>query len=78
MQFISLVLPYVQLALAALLVAGVLLQVRGAGLGGAFGAGDGFGFNTRRGAEKYLFIGTIVIAVLFAAAALLTYIFVKN
>lgn len=78
MQVVSLVLPYVQLALAALLVTGVLLQVRGAGLGGAFGAGDGFGFNTRRGAEKYLFIVTIVIGALFAIAALLTYIIVKN
>ncbi len=70
MQSIALVLPYIQVALAVLLSLGIILQQRGAGLGGAFSAGDGFGFNTRRGPEKILFIGTIVIGILFIGSAL--------
>ena len=65
------VLPYVQIVLSIALVACILLQRTGASLGGAFGA-DNFssGFHTRRGLEKTLFYATIVLAVLFAASAL--------
>lgn len=64
------ILPYIQVVLSVLLVVCVLLQQTGAGLGGAFG-GDNFsaGYHTRRGAEKYLFYATIVIAVLFGVSA---------
>lgn len=64
-------LPYVQIFLAVLLIAGVLLQQRGSSLGGAFGGGSDSGtvYYTRRGAEKVLFQATIVIAFLFALAA---------
>lgn len=74
MQIVTLTLPYIQVVLAVLLVGGILLQQRGAGLGGAFGGGDGFGFNTRRGPEKVLFYGTIIIALLFVISALLALI----
>jgi protein translocase SecG subunit len=59
--------PYIQIILSVLLIGGILLQQSEAGLGGAFGAGDGFssGHHTKRGAEKTIFIGTIVIAILF-------------
>lgn len=65
------VLPYVQIVLAVLIMASVLLQRTGASLGGAFGA-DNFssGFHTRRGLEKTLFNATIVLGILFALAAL--------
>ena len=64
-------LPYIQIALSLLLIAGIVLQQRGAGLGGAFG-GDNFAstFYKRRGAEKFLFNATIVIALLFVASAI--------
>ena len=74
MQLVTLVLPYAQIVLAVSLVTGILLQQRGAGLGGAFGAGDGFGFNTRRGAEKIIFNATILIAILFVISTLLALI----
>lgn len=63
--------PYIQIILSVLLMAGVLLQRSEAGLGGAFGGGDSFssGHHTKRGAEKTIFIGTIVIAILFAATS---------
>ena len=67
------VLPYVQIVLAILLVASILLQQRGSSLGGAFG-GDNFSatFNKRRGAELFIFKATIVLAVLFVLSALIT------
>lgn len=70
METLSAALPYIQLVLSALLMGGIVLQQRGAGLGGAFG-GDNFSstFYKRRGAEKFLFQATIVIALLFAASA---------
>ena len=65
------ILPYVQIALSALLIIAILLQRTGASLGGAFGA-DNFssGFHTRRGLEKTLFFATIILGILFAISAL--------
>lgn len=72
MDSLQAVLPYVQLALAALLIVAVILQRTGASLGGAFGA-DNFssGFHTRRGLERTLFFATIVLGILFALSALI-------
>ena len=66
-------LPYIQIVLSVLLVAAILVQRTGAQVGGAFGGGDNFSsaFHTRRGFEKGLFIATIIIALLFAASALI-------
>lgn len=74
MQTLSVVLPYVQIVLAVVLVVVILLQQRGANSGGALGGGDGFGFNTRRGAEKIIFYISIVVAILFVASAILSLI----
>jgi len=75
MQLVASILPFVQIVLAVLLVAGVLLQQTASGLGGAFG-GDNFsaGFHTRRGSEKFLFRATIVVAVLFVLSAFIALI----
>ncbi len=64
------ILPYVQIVLSVLLIVAILLQQTGAALGGAFG-GDNFsaGYHTRRGLERTLFWGTIVIAILFALSS---------
>ena len=71
METLLAALPYIQIALSLLLIVGIVLQNRGASLGGAFG-GDNFAstFYKRRGAEKFLFNATIVIAILFVAAAI--------
>jgi protein translocase SecG subunit len=63
-------LPYAEIILSILLVVGIVLQQRGATLGGAFG-GDNFAstFYKRRGAEKFLFNATIGVAVLLVLAA---------
>jgi preprotein translocase subunit SecG len=59
-----------QMILAAALVASILLQQRGTGLGGAFG-GEVTAYRSRRGIERTLFRLTIVLAVLFVVFSLL-------
>lgn len=53
-----------QIILAIVLVAAVLLQVRGGGLGGIFGTQTGM-YRTKRGIERTLFRLTIVLIVIF-------------
>ena len=57
------------------LILGIVLQQRGANLGGAFG-GDNFAstFYKRRGAEKFLFNATSVVAILFVISAVLGFL----
>jgi preprotein translocase subunit SecG len=56
------------------LIASVILQSKGAGLGGLTGADTGGIFTARRGIEKVLFRVTIGLSVLFFALAILTVI----
>jgi protein translocase SecG subunit len=77
MTIIAKVLPYLQIILSIILIAAILLQQSGAGAGGVFGGGDGGGlYNTRRGFEKFLFILTIVVSIIFVVLSFIT-IFVK-
>ena len=75
METLKALLPYAQIILSLLLIIGIVLQNRGASLGGAFG-GDNFAstFYKRRGAEKFLFQATLVIAVLFVVSAALGFL----
>ena len=59
-----------QMILAIALIAAVLLQQRGTGLGGAFG-GEVTAYRSRRGIERTLFRLTVVLAVLFVVFSLL-------
>jgi preprotein translocase subunit SecG len=63
-------LALVQSILAVALTVAILLQQRGAGVGGAFG-GEITAYRSRRGIERTLFRLTIVLAVLFVAFSLL-------
>ena len=56
--------------LAVALIASILLQQRGTGLGGAFG-GEVTAYRSRRGIERTLFRLTILLAVLFVIFSLL-------
>ncbi len=61
-------LQIIQIASSLVLVALVLLQKASADTGSTLG-GDGSSFlQTRRGAERFLFILTIVVAVVFVGA----------
>lgn len=54
----------------------ILMQHRGTGLGGAFG-GEGNVYRSRRGAEKFLFYATIILAVAFVALAVVNILIQK-
>jgi preprotein translocase subunit SecG len=56
------------------LIASVILQSKGAGLGGLTGADTGGIFTARRGIEKVLFRITIILSVIFFLLAIATYI----
>lgn len=58
-----------QIIIAILLMIAILMQNRGAGLGGIFG-GSGGVYLTKRGLEKKLFIATIVLATIFILLSL--------
>lgn len=58
-----------QLVISILLIVAILLQNRGAGLGGIFG-GEGNVYRTKRGAEKIIFTATIVLAIAFFGLAI--------
>lgn len=68
MEIIIKILPWLQIGLSVLLIGIILLQQSEAGIGGSLGGGQ---IRTKRGLEKFLFIATIVIAILFAATSLL-------
>lgn len=61
---------YLNIALiiiSVLLILSVILQSKGAGLGGLTGADTGSIFTARRGIERTLFWVTIVLSVIFFA-----------
>ncbi len=55
---------------AVSLIVSVILQSKGAGLGGLTGADTGSVFTARRGIERTLFWVTIILSVLFFALAI--------
>lgn len=63
------ILTIIQVAVSVMLIAAILLQQQGVGLGATFG-GDGGSFRTKRGLEKGLFYATIVLATLFLGIGL--------
>jgi len=72
MTIIATMLPYIQIILSIILIVAILFQQSSAGVGGALGGGDGGGlYHTRRGFEKFLFVTTIVVGILFAISAFL-------
>jgi len=54
------------------LIASVIIQSKGAGLGGLTGADSGGVFSARRGIEKTLFKATIGLSITFFVLAILT------
>jgi len=56
----------VQIIVSVLLIIFILLQQRGTALGSAFGGGREF-YATRRGLQKKIFWGSIILATLFIA-----------
>ena len=66
---------YFQIALiitSLALIASIVLQNKGVGLGGLTGQDAGSVFSARRGMEKTLFWITIVLAIVFVALVIVT------
>ena len=69
---------YLNIALiiiSVLLILSVILQSKGAGLGGLSGADTGSVYTARRGVERTLFRLTIVLSVIFFALVLTLVLF---
>jgi preprotein translocase subunit SecG len=63
----------IQIILSVAVILFILLQVRGAGLGSAFGGSSaGSVFKTRRGVERLIFNLTITFVVLFSIISVLS------
>jgi len=58
------------IAVSLTLILSVILQSKGAGLGGLTGSDMGGVFSSRRGVEKTLFKATIVLSVMFFLLAI--------
>lgn len=63
----------VQIIISVLLVVAILLQQRGTGLSSTFG-GDSGVYQTKRGFEKVLFFGTIILSTLFLVISFVSFI----
>jgi preprotein translocase subunit SecG len=63
------VIQILQIIVSVLMIGAILMQNRGAGLGGIFGGG-GDVYRTKRGAEKLFFTATIVLIIIFAGLAI--------
>jgi preprotein translocase subunit SecG len=61
-----------QMLVSIALIASILMQSRGAGLGAAFG-GDSSVFRSRRGIEKRLFQFTVALTILFVIFSVANY-----
>jgi len=66
------ILLFGQMIVSVALMASILLQARGAGLGATFG-GDSTVYRSRRGIEKRLYQFTVLLTVLFVIFSLATF-----
>ncbi len=66
----SVILNILEIIVAILLVAVILLQAQGSGLSASFG-GSGESFRSRRSVEKVLVYATVILSVLFALFSIL-------
>ena len=68
-------LTIIQIVVSALLILIILLQEKGVGLSATFGGGGEF-YRSKRGIDRFLFIGTLVLSALFVGSAI-AFIFVR-
>jgi protein translocase SecG subunit len=69
MNILHQILPILEILLGLILIGVIILQSKGTGMGSTFGGDMGF-YGTKRGAEKLLFIFTIIISVIFMVVSL--------
>jgi preprotein translocase subunit SecG len=74
---VDLFLGFGQIVICIGLMASILLQARGAGLGSTFG-GESSVYRSRRGIEKRLFQFTILLSILFVILSLAAFLLARN
>jgi protein translocase SecG subunit len=60
----------IQAVVGILIITAILLQQRSSGLSAIFGGEGGGFYHSRRGLEKIIFIGTIVLTIIFIALSI--------
>lgn len=75
MNTITQILPWIQIILSIILIFLILIQRGSDGIEGLGGGSSNITYFSRRGSEKFIFVSTIVVAVLFAVSAILPLIF---
>ena len=60
-----------EIFIATVLIVFILLQKQSGGVSALFGGGSGEEYHTKRGFEKFLFGGTIVLATIFVVLAII-------
>jgi protein translocase SecG subunit len=68
-------LPYIQVTISVLLIVFILFQHKGSALGGAFGGGDANVFQSKRGMNKFLHYGSVILAILFFVSSVVGLLF---
>ncbi len=71
----ELALSIIQIISSLILIILIMIQNKSGGLSEAFGGGGSEVYHTKKGAEKFIFIGTIVFSVLFLGTALVNLFF---
>jgi len=71
----ELALSIIQIISSIALIALIMIQNKSGGLSEAFGGGGAEVYHTKKGAEKFIFIGTIVFSVIFLGTALVNLFF---
>ena len=64
-----------QVIVSIALIILVLLQERASGLGALGGGGGGSSYQTRRGMERFIYLSTVVLAIVFIILAILNLIY---
>lgn len=65
----------IEIIIAVLLIALILIQERSSGMSGLLGGGNDSSYQVRRGTEKIIFFLTIIIAIAFVALAIFRLIY---
>lgn len=68
------IINFTQIVVSVLVIALILIQNKGGGVGAAFGGGDGSVTYTKRGPEKWIFYATVAATVLFIALGIVNLI----
>jgi len=63
-----------QIVIAVALITAILFQIKGGGLGGIFGQSDSV-YRTKRGIDRWLFLGTIILTVIFVILSMVSMLY---